>query len=1549
MRKSVGSFITLNRRSFLLLGVVICLVGFGVIAWQVGAQNGRDKAEGDTIRPDRVTAGDGNVSFPQREGTLTRYENGVIKIEPTGFGVTGPVRDLPAFDDELVTTKLERAEQRRQRQRDKGMTEDEIQTEEINRQNAKRIKKTLPGAGAGEGPFQDPLVNRGAESNAPQVMPTPGLTFDGATQADNVAVGGPQVLPPDTNGDVGPNHYVSSVNLVYKIFNKNGTVAAGPFATNTLFNGLPANDPCRTLNHGDPIVMYDPLADRWHISQFAIPANPNSFQCVALSVTGDPTGAYYVWSYLYPGTQINDYPKVGVWPDAYHMTFNQFNNAGTAFLGAGILSQDRPKALAGDPTASVVYLNLLPIDPNAGGLLPTDVDGIVPPPAGMAQVFGEYKADEFGDPLDAIRYYKWVPNFVTPASSVLTVLPDVALAAFDARQPTGRGDIEQSGGAALDSLSDRLMHRFAYRNLGTFAAPVNSFTGSFAVNVSGVAPTSAGLYQTGIRWFEMRRTGDTLTVFDQGTHNLAPGNGASGLNNWMGSIAQDNDGNLALGFSQSGTGQNADIKIAGRTVNTMNSGILNEGEALFFDATGSQTSTSNRWGDYSAMNVDPVDDCTFWYTQEYYAATGTGPWSTRVGRFIYPSCTAAPKGTISGTITFCSGGNPVNQAEVSATGGFHRLTIANGTYSMTVPPGTFTVSAKKGAGNTGATTPSVVVVNGGTSTANICLQGVPILTAGTATIVSESCLPANGVVDPGETVTVAFPVTNTGGANTVNDVGTLQATGGVTSPSGPQNYGVVVAGGPPVSRNFTFTASPALLCGANITASVQHQDSATNLGNLVYTIPTGSTAGGATTTSYTGPPVAVPDNVPAGVNIILPVSGITGGISDLNFRLDALAGCDAVIGNTNASMDHTFNGDLAFKLTSPAGTTVALITNRGAGGNNFCTVLLDDDGGFPATSTMSASGAVTGNFAPESPLSAFDGQDPNGNWTLNVADTVGIDTGSLRRFSLLITPRICCAGGPTPTATPTSTGTPAATATATATPTATPTPCPPLTFSNTTPIIVPATGTTAGISNPYPSNIAVAGLAGTVTNVTVRLNSFNHTFPDDVDVLLVGPGGQNAIIMSDVGTSLDVVNVTLTLDDTAATALPDAAQLVTGTFRPTNIGAGDLFAAPAPAPAGGSMLSVFNGTAPNGTWSLYVVDDLGGDIGNFNGGWDLSITTTNCGTPPPVISGTVTYGNALGNPTPPRFVSNVLISGAGSVPVSTLTDFPGGAYALTGFGSGAYTVTPSKTGGVNGAISSFDAALIALHVAGPPNPQLTSTQLIVADVSGNSSVTSFDAGMIAKFVAGPPYAPPGIGATATWRFTPVSRNYASVTGNVTGEDYTAFLMGEVSGNWMNTGARPGGGGDEPPRQSRWTTSGLPPLLNQGGEPFVELPTLVASVEKEIIVPVNVQGATNKGIISYEFDLRYDQSVIQPLPSPVDVAGTVSRGLFVVANQHEPGLLRVVVYGAIPLDGDGVLLNLRFTAVGAVGSISPLTWKRVMFNEGEPEMSAIDGLVELSKW
>ncbi|MFN0279867.1 MAG: cohesin domain-containing protein [Pyrinomonadaceae bacterium] len=329
--------------------------------------------------------------------------------------------------------------------------------------------------------------------------------------------------------------------------------------------------------------------------------------------------------------------------------------------------------------------------------------------------------------------------------------------------------------------------------------------------------------------------------------------------------------------------------------------------------------------------------------------------------------------------------------------------------------------------------------------------------------------------------------------------------------------------------------------------------------------------------------------------------------------------------------------------------------------------------------------------------------------------------------------------------------------------------------------------------------------------------------------------------------------------------------------------------------------------------------------------------------PGATISGTITYGNAIGNPAPPRFVKNVSVaSTAGSPAVGPVLTGTPGTYSLTGFGSGSYTIKPTKPGGANGAITSNDAARVSQGVTGALQ-FVSQNQRFAADVTGNGVISSQDAAKLAQFAAGLPFSPPNL--SGQWRFfvtgapsplpTPPqtyndSRTYASVTSSLEGEDYVAILIGEASGNWNPaTHARP-----------------VDSRQLEAAEIAVDIPTLATSADKEITVPVNVQRVADKEVISYEFDLKYDPSVIQPLAEPVDVAGTVSRGLSVVTNALEPGLLRVVVYGAMPIDEDGLLMNLRFSAVGAPDTVSPLTWERIMFNEGESRVTTLGGQIEI---
>jgi subtilisin-like proprotein convertase family protein len=567
----------------------------------------------------------------------------------------------------------------------------------------------------------------------------------------------------------------------------------------------------------------------------------------------------------------------------------------------------------------------------------------------------------------------------------------------------------------------------------------------------------------------------------------------------------------------------------------------------------------------------------------------------------------------------------------------------------------------------------------------------PVIASAGATITTESCSPATGTIDPGETVTVSFCLQNVGTLNTTNLVATLGSTGGVTSPSGPQNYGVLVAGGSAVCRDFTFTASGA--CGDTLTASLALQDGATNLGTVTFTFTLGSLSAPNTTTYSTGNiAVPIPDASSVEVTLNVPDVGI---VSDVNARV---------------RLNHTFDGDLVISLVHPDGTVVPLATNRGGGGDNYGTggndcsgthTVFDDSA---ATAISAGVAPFAGTFRPESPLSALNGKATDGAWKLRVADTLALDLGTIGCVQLEIGRSVflCCpftGGMPSIVAAPPavltaegcspangavdpdetvtmdfplqnngtgSTTNLVATLQATGGVTAPSGPqnygsVPPVggpvsrpftftangscggtitatlqlqdgatnlgtvtftiglgatastttTFSNTAAILIPGTGD-SGPANPYPSTINVSGVTETVSKVTATLNTMNHTFPDDIDVLLVGPGGQKLLLMSDVGGSGDIVNITLTFDDAAASLVPDAGPAVSGTFRPSNIGTGDTF--PAPAPVGPypdpQLLSVFNGVDPNGTWSLFVVDDQGGDTGNINGGWTLNITTT---------------------------------------------------------------------------------------------------------------------------------------------------------------------------------------------------------------------------------------------------------------------------------------------------------------------------------------------------
>ncbi|MGI8735416.1 MAG: hypothetical protein ACR2LM_19190, partial [Pyrinomonadaceae bacterium] len=446
-------------------------------------------------------------------------------------------------------------------------------------------------------------------------MPTPILNFNG--------IGFPGVAcncaPPDTNGEVGATQYVQIVNAGFQVFNKTtGASVLGPVGISTIWAGF--NGPCETAGAGDPVVLYDQLANRWVISQFAGTSIPTD-ECVAVSTTSDATGSYNRYGF-HLGSNFFDYPHLGVWPDAYYMSMNVFNSTGTAFLGPQPFAFDRTRMLAGQP-ATFITTGI------TGGsseetYLPADLDGSNLPPPDAPASFVEFPAG------GSFRIFHFHVDFVTPNNSTFTLFASAPSAGFTIRS----GGVPQFGTASLlDPIGDRLMFRLATR---FFADGHEATVGNFTVSSGGVAAP---------RWFELRNvTSGPVTVTQQGTYQ------PDTTHRWMGATAMDQQGNIALGYSASSSAINPQIRYAGRLasdpVNT-----LPQTEVTLFAGTGSQTGTNGRWGDYSDMTIDPVDDCTFWYTQEYYATTTSFAWRTRIGSFKFPGCGGSPTPTPTPTPT----------------------------------------------------------------------------------------------------------------------------------------------------------------------------------------------------------------------------------------------------------------------------------------------------------------------------------------------------------------------------------------------------------------------------------------------------------------------------------------------------------------------------------------------------------------------------------------------------------------------------------------------------------------------------------------------------------------------------------------------------------------------------------------------------------------------------------------------------------------------------------------------------------------------------------
>ncbi len=437
------------------------------------------------------------------------------------------------------------------------------------------------------------------------------------------------MTPPDTDMAVGDTQIIEYVNISWAVFDKSGNPLIGAFDGNSLWaSGIPGSL-CALYNSGDPIVQWDRVAHRWLLFQNVF-VSPYAM-CIAISTSADATGNYYVYQFSVPGNGFPDYHKIGVWPTGYFQANNNFGVNKSGFVGSQICAYNSAKLLTGDSSAEQQCFQL---NANDYSLLPGDVDSPTPPPAGQDEFFigGVGRVD-----TSHLSVYSYHVDFATPANSFVTGNNNSQLLSIAAFTPACYSQLHTWGGKCVpqrdtsdrvDSLGDRLMYRLAYYNdTSFFPTPRQHWYVNFDVAASGG--------QIGVRWMEFATpqtvvSPTALTILQQGTY--APDTNWR----WMGSMARDQNNDVLLGYSESGTNMYPSIFIAGRTPADA-LGTL-ENEVSVVAATGSQLDSSNRWGDYSAMRIDPADNCTFWYTTEYYMVTNSDHWSTRIASAKFSGC-----------------------------------------------------------------------------------------------------------------------------------------------------------------------------------------------------------------------------------------------------------------------------------------------------------------------------------------------------------------------------------------------------------------------------------------------------------------------------------------------------------------------------------------------------------------------------------------------------------------------------------------------------------------------------------------------------------------------------------------------------------------------------------------------------------------------------------------------------------------------------------------------------------------------------------------------
>jgi hypothetical protein len=598
-------------------------------------------------------------------------------------------------------------------------------------------------------------------------MPDPSQNFlgMGATNTASVETGD----PPDPSGAVGPSNYVQAVNGGIEIWDKQGGVVSAAKLLKSLWSGyvgVNVGNGCASRNDGEPVVRYDRQADRWLVAQASIPHTTTgggpSFECVAVSKSGDPTGAYWLYDFKFPYS-VPVGLKVGVWPDGYYATFNAFDGPSSAFKGVDVCAWDRAAMLTGQAAAQQCKFMAFPSNPPACpaaqsffafGVLPATVDGSLLPPSGSPEYLVQFDQTQCSGPYNQLDVWQYHVDWGTPGNSTLTGPTPITVADFTppCNNSATPNCIPQPGTTTIDALGDRLMDRLVYRNMGDHQ--------SLLLNHTIHAGAGAG-----VRWYELRMpsgaVGATPSVYQQGT--VAP----SDTNwRWLGSLAEDQAGDIALGYSISSAAgspgvSHPSIAWTGRLgtdtgslgAMTQTEAIVDTGAASAYNDYGSSPGRS-RWGEYSSMTVDPSDDCTFWYTNEVYKTTAFGGWDTYIASVKLPNCAAndfsiAPPTSVSAIQGGAGGTTTISTAQTAGS----PETIALNAWDL--PPGA-TASFSPSSITTGSS--STLTLTAGPSTP---VGAYTVQIAGTAPSALHG-MTVSFTVNAGHTLTVTKTTSGSG-------------------------------------------------------------------------------------------------------------------------------------------------------------------------------------------------------------------------------------------------------------------------------------------------------------------------------------------------------------------------------------------------------------------------------------------------------------------------------------------------------------------------------------------------------------------------------------------------------------------------------------------------------------------------------------------------------------------------------------------------------------------------------------------------------------------